>query len=71
MEQISPTWMWAIAGILLLMLEIATASFFIMFFGLSALIVAFLVHFGLSDIAWQILIFASLGGMGIFVFRSK
>ena len=71
MQIISPTIIWAIVGLGLIVLEIFTTSFFILFFGLGALIVAGIKLFGLSNLPIELVIFALIGVSGIIFFRKK
>lgn len=54
-------WIWAFLGLILLGVEITTpGGFYILFFGLSALVVATLAGFGVIDAEWmQWLLFRS------------
>lgn len=71
MTDLSPTVLWAIAGLLLLIVEIFTLSFVVVFFGVAALIVALLKLFGLSNFTAELLIFGALGAACLFFFRQK
>jgi membrane protein implicated in regulation of membrane protease activity len=51
---------WIFIGIALLLLELLTLSFFIVFFGIAALSVALIVAFISLNLAWQIFIFSAL-----------
>lgn len=62
---------WASIGIILLIAEVFTASFFVLFFGISALIVALITFFGLDHRAIEIALFAAIGLMSLFLFRKK
>ncbi len=68
---LTPTILWAIIGISLMIAEIFTLSFVLIFFGVAALIVAGLVAMGLNNISIEIFIFAMIGLSGIFLFRKK
>lgn len=63
--------LWAILGMVLLIIEIFTLSFVVSFFGVAALIVALLKVLGLSNLAVEILIFSGVGFSCIFFFRRK
>ncbi len=68
----SPALIWAVVGIILTLAEIFTTSFFLIFFGVSALVVALLKYFlGLENLAIELLVFALLGMAGILIFRKK
>lgn len=71
MENISPTIIWAIFGICLIILEIFTTTFFLLFFGISALIVAIMKGLFLDHLTTEIFLFAIIGSLGILVFRKK
>jgi len=68
---IHPSIIWACVGLILIVLEIFTASFFLLFFGVAALIVALLPLLGLHAIALELIAFGVLGTLGILVFRKK
>lgn len=68
---ISATYIWAIIGIVLIVLEIFTSTFFILFFGIAALTVALLRIFGVDHLATEIIIFATVGTGGTLIFRKK
>lgn len=71
MEWEFSTTTWAIIGLALLILEIFTMSFFIAFFGVSALIVALIKLFGLAHFPTELIIFTILGMAGVLIFRNK
>jgi membrane protein implicated in regulation of membrane protease activity len=66
-----PWWLWALGGLALLALEMATpGGFFAVFFGLAALAVSALAGAGLAGPAWaQWLAFTALSILGVAVFR--
>lgn len=68
---ISTTYIWAIIGIVLIVTEIFTSTFFILFFGVAALIVALLRMLGVDHLATEIIIFAVVGTAGTLIFRKK
>lgn len=68
---ISATYIWAIVGIVLIVIEIFTSTFFLLFFGIAALIVAVLRIFGMSHLATEIIVFALVGTAGTLIFRKK
>lgn len=71
MDLISPT-VWAALGFLLLIVEIFTLSFVVVFFGVAALVVALTKYTtGLNDLTTELLIFAGVGGACLFFFRNK
>lgn len=67
----SPTLVWAILGMALLVAELATGSFFLVFFGVAALLVALARLAGLDHLAAELILFALLGMGGVLVFRRK
>lgn len=69
---ISPTTVWAALGLILLIMEVFTLSFVVVFFGIGALFVAAIkFSTGLSNLSVELLIFAATGGSCLVVFRSK
>jgi inner membrane protein len=68
---ISPAYIWAIIGVGLIIFEVFTSTFFILFFGVAALVVAGLKAFGLDHLETEILIFAAVGLAGTLIFRKK
>ena len=64
-------WVWVLAGLVLLGLELATpGGFFIAFFGVGALIVGALVGAGLVEAGWlQWLLFSVLSVISVLLFR--
>ncbi|OVE80656.1 hypothetical protein BVY03_05730, partial [bacterium K02(2017)] len=71
MEEISPTTIWACLGIALIVIEIFSSTFFLLFFGISALVVALIRVIGLDHLAAELTIFALIGMAGTLVFRKK
>lgn len=49
MSDVSPALMWAIIGLILILMELATISFVLMFFGIGALVTALLTWLGVTD----------------------
>lgn len=68
---IEPIWLWGILGLILVAMEMMNETFFILWFGIAALIVSACLYFfpGLHA-GWQFLIFAgfSLGSLAIWKF---
>lgn len=66
-------WMWALGGLALLGIEIATpGGFFVIFFGLAALGVALLVLLGVAGPDWVQWLLFSVGSVGsLMLFREK
>lgn len=65
--------MWLAAGLVLLVIELATPSgFFVMFFGLGALTVGILDQFGFAGPAWmEWLLFTVISLVYLLVFRGR
>jgi membrane protein implicated in regulation of membrane protease activity len=65
-------WIWAVLGLLLAAGEILTpGGFFVVFFGLAALVVALLAFVGLADALWfQILLFSVFSVASLLLFRN-
>jgi membrane protein implicated in regulation of membrane protease activity len=65
-------WQWAVAGLVLVGLEVLTpGGFYLMFLGLGALVVGALVGIGLVDTVWvQWLSFSVVSIVGMVFFRS-
>jgi hypothetical protein len=65
-------WMWAVLGLVLAAGEILTpGGFFVVFFGLAALVVALLAAVGLADALWfQILLFSVFSVASLLLFRN-
>ena len=68
---LSPTVVWAILGLVLIVAELISFNFVLIFFGISALIVAVIKLFGFHHLTSEILLFSLVGIGGIFLFRSK
>ncbi len=66
----NPALVWFVAGILLLLAEIAVPGFIIFFFGIGALITALFAFLGVSDLSVQFIIFLS-SSIIILVFLRK
>jgi membrane protein implicated in regulation of membrane protease activity len=64
-------WYWMVLGLLLLGIEMVTpGGFYILFFGLAALIVGSLAGLGLTEAEWfQWLLFSGLAILSLLVFR--
>ncbi len=64
-------YIWAIAGILLVLLELLTTSFFAVFLGVGALITALLTYLGITEsLSVQIIFFSVFSGLSVFLFRN-
>jgi membrane protein implicated in regulation of membrane protease activity len=66
-------WLWLVAGFVLLVLELVTPSgFFIMFFGVGALVAGALAATSLvTNAGLQWLVFTAAAGVGLLLFRGK
>lgn len=69
---IDAIWLWAILGIVLLAIEVGTGTFDILWFGIAAIIMAFLLHFFpslSSEIAPQLIIYSILSLTSLAIWR--
>jgi len=66
-------WLWMLAGLGLLGVEVLTpGGFFVLFFGLGALAVGVLVGLGIGGPAWfQLLLFSVLSTVSLLLFRRR
>jgi inner membrane protein len=66
-------WAWALVGLALLGVEMFTpGGFFVLFFGIGALLVALLVGLGAAGPPWaQWLIFSAVSVVSLLLFRSR
>ncbi len=66
-------WHWLVFGLLLVLAEIATAGgFYIIFFGIGAIVVGVLASFGgAGNVAVQLLLFSVLSVGGLLFFRGR
>ena len=66
-------WLWMLLGLLLLILEVQTfGGFFLMFFGVGALLVGVLVAIGLVAVDWvEWLLFSVLSVAAVLLFRHR
>lgn len=66
-------WHWLVLGLLLVVAEMASAGgFYIIFFGVGAMVVGVISFVGLAGPAWfQLLMFAGVSVGGLLVFRSR
>jgi inner membrane protein len=64
-------WLWLVVGLALIGLEVLTpGGFYVLFFGLGALVVGTLVGLGLGGPTWvQWLLFSAISVVSLFVFR--
>ena len=68
-----PWWVWLLAGIALLAWELFTpGGFYVMFFGIGALVVGALVAFGAGGPPWlQWLVFSAISVASLLLFRGR
>lgn len=66
-------WHWIVIGLLLVLAEMATAGgFYVIFFGVAALLVGILSAFGIAGPPWaQMLLFSILSVSSLAIFRSR
>ena len=65
-------WLWVVGGLALVLLEVASAGFFIIFFGFGALTVGVLARLGFVEAMWiQWLAFTILSIIYLLLFRSR
>jgi len=66
-------WHWIVVGLLLILAEIASAGgFYVIFFGVAALLVGVLAKFGIAGPGWaQLLLFSVLSVSSLAIFRSR
>ena len=70
--ELSPAMIWVAVGLVLLIIEVFTLSFVVLFFGLSALVVAGIkLTTGTNNLAIELVIFAILGCACLLGFRNK
>jgi membrane protein implicated in regulation of membrane protease activity len=71
-QQTMAEWMWVVLGLVLIITEMIVPTFFIIFLGLSALIVAVTTLLGFSDsLASQLLVFAIASVLLMLLLRGK
>jgi len=68
---LSPALVWGILGLILIIAEVFTASFVLVFFGVAALLVAVLAAVGFKSFLLQMLLFAAASLGSLLLFRSK
>ena len=65
-------WHWLVLGLLLMVGELATpGGFYIIFFGVGAILTGFLALFGVSDTSVQVFLFLVLSVTGLLFFRTR
>ncbi len=71
MTHLSPTIIWACIGIVLIVIEVFTTTFVLLFFGIAGLIVAGITLFGYHSTPVELIVFGVLGCLGLVFFRKK
>lgn len=67
-----PLSIWIVVGVLFLIIEILSVSFYCIFFGVAALITALLTYLGFTDqITEQLMVFVLSSGVSLYIFRTK
>jgi membrane protein implicated in regulation of membrane protease activity len=66
-------WHWLVVGLLLVLVEVATpGGFFVIFFGVAAIIIGALAGLGLAGPVWmQLLMFSVLSVVSLALFRAR
>lgn len=67
----TPTVVWLLIGFVLLVAELATGTFMLIFFGLSALLVALIRQFGVDSWPLEGTLFALFGVLCVLFFRKR
>lgn len=71
-DMLQPLWMWAILGLALLSIELLTGTFYILWFGISALCVALMLGlFPGASLSLQLLAFSVMSLSTLAVWRHK
>ncbi len=72
-ETLMDWWIWILFGLLLLLVELVTpGGFYILFFGIGAVIVGILVAFESAGPAWfQFILFSLVSVLSLWLFREK
>lgn len=65
----SPAWAWAGIGLALIIAEVFSGTFVLLFFGLSAFVTAGCVALGLTGLPMEILVFSAGGLLGTLTLR--
>src|SRR4030095_4259399 len=63
--------LWAVVGLVFLVIELISTHFVLLFFGVAALIVALVKFFGLNSLPAELAIFGGLGLACLLLFRKK
>jgi membrane protein implicated in regulation of membrane protease activity len=62
---------WAVLGLVLIITEVLSLTFVLLFFGVSALLIAGAKLFGLNNAAVEMALFGVIGIGGLLIFRKK
>lgn len=62
---------WLIIGLVLIVAEMVTTTFILLFFGVGAIVTAIAAALGLESIAAQIVLCTAVSASGTFLFRNK
>ena len=68
---LTPTFFWVVTGLVLIIAEMFSLSLVLLFFGVSALLVAVAKYLGLNNLPLEIALFAVLGIGSMLLFRKK
>jgi inner membrane protein len=69
---LQPVWIWAILGLILLGMEMLSATFYILWFGIAALCVALMLYlYPAAPIALQLLVFSMMSLVSLGLWRWK
>lgn len=67
----SSTTLWAVVGLICIILEMMSATFVLLFFGVAALVVAVVKLGGLDNITIEVALFSFISVMSLVLFRKK
>ena len=71
MENLSPHYIWAAIGLILIVVEMMTGTFILLSFGIAAFIVAGASFMGFAHVYFQIVLFAAFGLLVLALIRQK
>lgn len=70
--ELANTEVWAIIGVVMMVIEIFAVSFFFLFVGIGALMTALLSWMGITDsLIAQLIVFSVISAASMFIFRKK
>jgi membrane protein implicated in regulation of membrane protease activity len=70
--ELANTEIWAIIGVVMMIIEIFAVSFFFLFVGIGALMTALLSWMGITDsLIAQLIVFSVISAASMFIFRKK